>query len=268
MKLLIILTSFLSGFIFYSKEVRAGYPQTIKEVKARERSVMDSLNKVFRMEPDRVRKQDEALRSALTDMKNCFYTDNFAWRLRDLFYSNCEELILETRGEKNVSYFLLRKAIEEEAFEAQRREALMGFLEETKDIAIECECRSNIIDDTVWFTLKHKYNTTEEERDQKALASCQQVRGFIHIQFQMICRRTLKNVEHEEEEALSFVQTQAGLCDDNVGEVETAGGNFSCQTLFESGKKEGLSYFQIRYIIQKAVEEWKFAIRVAEALKR
>ena len=279
MPILLLLTAFLSGIIFYSEKALAAEPQTMEEIEAKERSFMYSLNQVFQADRDTIAQHDEALQSALSGLQDCPYSDRITDRIKDVFMFDCKELIDKARGDQDISYFLLEKALERNgktpAFKEpssilaneERNQALKGLLQDTKDIVLSCQCKSNEGD--ISFTLKHKYNTTEEEKSQdltEIFLEKKCTRDHINdssswVSF-MGCSPH-ESIEQEEREAIAYVQSQLESCTyENTGSNESD--SFSCTALIETAKNEGLSYFQMRYAIQESVEKLESRLSSAE----
>ena len=263
MSILLILSAFFSSFVFYSEKLSAIENSQIEEViKDRQTRVMDSLMEVYpQMIPFFIDRKDKALEEAVSEMEDCVYKNNLAHRLKGVFSPTCESLIETARGEKNVSYFLLKKAIEEQNFDKVRKDVLMTELMRTKNTVLSCQCKGKDGESTD-FIIKHHYTDSLEQRERVAFEECQ-FKGYVNRSFEVLCEN--KNLESEEEEALSFVQSQMKTCaleGDEAGELSDS---FSCKTLAEEAKKIGLSYFQVRYALEKALEELEEELQVQQA---
>ena len=260
MPIVLLLTAFLSNIVFYSEEILAAAtstPQTMEKVEAREQSFMDFLNQVFQVDSEVVKEHDQALQSTVSDMESCPYTNSIADSIKDAFRADCEELINKARGEQDISYFLLRKSVEEGSFTADRKQTLMNLIQNTKDIVLNCECNG----DTV-FTLRHKYDTPEEEQERIGIEECSK-RGHTNDSLKVTCHQNEETIEQEKKEAVAYIQSQLESCAYKTTEIEESD-SFSCKALMEEAKNTGLSYHQIRYAIQKDVEKLEFLISSVE----
>ena len=258
MPILLLSIVFFGSVTFYSEELLAGTPtpQTMEEVEAREVSFMDSLNQVFRLDTEVVEGHDQALQSVVSDMAGCPYTDSIIDQIKNAAMSDCEELIDKARGEQNVSYFLLEKSVEEGDFEEEREQALKGLLQNTRDIILQCQCNED-----TFFTLRHKYDTPEEEQSQIGIEECSK-RGHTNDSLRVTCQHH-ESIEQEEKDAITYLQSQLESC--TYGSTESEGSDsFSCKALMEEAKKAGLSYYQVRYAVQQTVEKFKSIVSSVE----
>ena len=270
MPIFLILSAIFSSFVFYSGELSAVEGSQIEEViKDRQTRIMGSLMEVYpQMIPIFINQKDKALEEAVSKMKNCVYKDTLTHRLKGAFSPTCTNLITIAREEEGVSYFLLKKAIEEQNLKEERKQVLMTELMRTKSTVLTCECKAEDVESTD-FIIKHEYNLANDDRKARQFEICES-KGYGYTGVDSVKRvfsvecGNIEHYEQEEEEALSFVQSQMKTCALEGGETVLSD-SFSCKALAEKAKKVGLSYFQMRYVLEKALDELEDELRLQQA---
>ena len=205
--------------------------------------LMDFLNKSFKPDLKEIQQHDRLLASILSDMKICLYTRNIVAQVMEVVLDRCDRLIQKARGEPDISYFLLRKAISESNLKEERKQALMTALEGTKDLVFHCQCYETT---DQGFILRKKYDTSQDEIAQIAQLECLK-KPPTEMRRKIVCMPHQEINEQEQDETIEHLRTQLEYCTDDPKGIDS----FPCQTLIKEAKDAGLSYFQIRYAIQK-----------------
>ena len=169
-----------------------------QEIDSRHQYLMGTLNQVFNeVDLKSVEERDELFNSITSALENCTYGDGLKARFWSNFYKKCNVLI-ETAKSKNISYFLLNKALEDRAMATERK---------------------NILQDS----LRQVYSEMSE-----------------------------KVVKEENELMQTLVAHFQSCMKKDIGEDV-----FSCEKLIESAQNEDISYFQVRYVVNRAISELK-----------
>ena len=262
MPLIALLTVFISSLIFYPHKIiseEAQPPLTKREAGEsaplldslglfpktdnHTQSLMDFLNKSFQIDSEEIKQHDKLLVFTLSDMKNCLYTRSIVAQVMEIALDRCDQLIKKARGESNISSFLLRKAIAEGDFKEKREQALTKALQETKDLIFHCQCYETSDQD---FIIREKYDTSREEIAQMAQLECLK-KPPKETQRNIVCKPRQETDEQTQDEMIENLRTELEYCTDDPGGIDS----FPCQALIKEAKEADLSYFQIRYAIQK-----------------
>ena len=257
-----ILTIFISSLTFYPHKAiseEASSPLTKEEVgenmplmssldlfpKTDEHTqfLMNFLNKFFRTDSEEIKQHDKVLASTLSDMKICPYTRSIVAQVMEIALDKCDQLIKKAKGESDISHFLLRKAIAEIDFKEEREQALRSALQETKDLIFHCQCYETGDQD---FILRQKYDTSEEEISAIARFECLK-KPPTDTMRKIVCTPHQETDEQIQDEMIERLRVQLEYCTDDPGGIDS----LPCQSLIKEAKEAGLSYFQIRYAIQK-----------------
>ena len=243
MPILLLLTVFVSGALFHSQELFAESAPQMEEV-------MDSLNQVFQANEEAVKKHDTVAAVFLADIKDCPYKENIVHNFQAIFYDTCDQLI-DKALEDQLSYFLLKKAVEESSFEKEdRRQAVRDSLQEAKDD--KCQNSSSLLSDPLPSYIKHDIWQCIQGYD-----DCSMVSQLNYIE--SLCKE--EKAEQEQEKLITYLSSELKSCP--LEELDS----FSCKALIEEAKKSGLSYYQIRYAVQevkKEKEEKKVEVAITE----
>ena len=205
--------------------------------------LMDFLNKSFKTSLEEIQQHDKLLVSVLSDMKICLYTRSIVAQVMEIMLDRCDQLIKKARGESTLSYFLLRKVIAASNFKEERGQALTKALQETKDLIFHCQCYET---EDQGFILREKYDTSEEEISTIARFECLKKPPTDKMR-KIVCTPHQETDEQSQDEAIEQLKVRLEYCTDDPGGID----GFPCQSLITEAKKAGLSYFQIRYAIQK-----------------
>ena len=262
MPLIAVLTIFISSLTFYSHEVISEEtPSPLTKEEAGENApllnslglflktdvhtqfLMDFLNNFFKIDSEKIKQHDELLVSTLSHMKSCPYKKNIVAQVMEIVLDRCDQLIQKASGESNASYFLLRKAIAESGFKEEREQALTTALQKTKDLVFYCQCNETSDQD---FILRLKYDTSQEEISAIARFECLK-KPPTETRRKIVCTPYQETGEQEQDETIEHLRAQLEYCADDPGGID----HLPCQILIKEAKEAGLSYFQIRYAIQK-----------------
>ena len=239
MPILLLLTVFVSGALFPSQELFAESAEQREEV-------MDSLNQVFQANEEAVQKQDTVAAVFLEDIKDCPYKDNLAHNFQAVFYDTCDEII-DQALEDQLSYFLLKKAVEESSFEEEdRRQAVRDSLQSAKDD--KCQNSSSFLSDpppSIDHDIGRRCIQGEDD--------CYGISQYNYIG--SLCKE--EKAEQDQAELIAYLSSELKTCP--LEKLDS----FSCKALIEEAQKSGLSYYQIRYAIQEVKEKEEEKVEVA-----
>ncbi|MDE0092253.1 MAG: hypothetical protein OXN83_03085 [Oligoflexia bacterium] len=234
MPILFLLSLFAGGLVFHSEELSAETAQSSQGTE-----VMNFLVSVFQPDAEIVTKHDTALETFFSDIKDCTYNDGIVHTFQSLIgYSACDEIV-DSALENQLSYFLLKKGLENSSLEEERKQAVKDSLQAVKaDKCQEAEpLFSNpppsLVEDSFWSVFNQGYDD---------YSRADSINYITHL-----CKE--KAIESEEDELIAFLSSELKSCPLEGPE------SFSCEALIEETRNLGLSYYQVRYAIQKTQKE-------------
>ena len=230
MPLLFLLSVFAGGLFFHSEELFAETAQTSQITE-----VMASLTSSFQADEELVKKHDSALKTFLSDIKDCPYNNSLTHKIQsNLWWSTCDELIDKALKDQ-LSYFLLKKGIEESSFEEKgRRQAMRDSLQIAKED--KCQEAKSFLNSEPPYTEGAFWQCIQFDE-------CSLANSINYILF--LCKVN----KEEEDELIDFLSSELKSCPLEGPQ------NFSCEALIKESRKVGLSYYQVRYAVQKAQKE-------------
>ena len=233
MPILFLLNLFAGGLAFHSEELSAETAQSSQGTE-----VMNSLVSVFQPDAEIVTKHDTALETFFSDIKDCTYNDGIVHAFQSLIgYSACDEIV-DSALENQLSYFLLKKGLENSSLEEERKQAVKDSLQAVKDDKCQeaeplfSNPPPSVVEDSFWQCIP-------------GYDDCSGADAINYITY--LCKE--KAIESEEDELIAFLSSELKSCPLEGPE------SFSCEALIEETRNLGLSYYQVRYAVQKTQKE-------------